>query len=67
LREQGKPNSAWLATSIEQTGTRLTFHNEHGQTAYGSITGSGRLTATEWGNLGASFSQNQINWDNGSV
>jgi hypothetical protein len=57
----------WRPTSIRQEGNKLWFTNESANTSSGYYESATRVKATDWGNLGATISENRINWDNGSI
>ncbi len=66
-------SGAWMyngkSTQIAQAGNSLTFTNEVGGTSAGTFDSSTQVTATGWGNLVGTLSNNDdtITWSNGTV
>ena len=64
-----RSGSPELATSIDQNGRSLTFHNEHGNASTGHLVSDGEVVAEQWaGGLHASVADGRrLDWTNGSV
>lgn len=60
---------SWQSTTIAQTGNKLTFTNEKGDSSPGEFVSSTQVKATKWeGGLTATIeSPNRIRWSNGCI
>jgi hypothetical protein len=54
------------STSVVQSGTTLSFVNEHGNTSSGVFVDATHVRATDWGNLVGTINGDRIEWANGT-
>jgi hypothetical protein len=63
----GQYTFSGMTTSVQQSGSNLTFTNEHGNTSSGRFLSATEVVATDWGGLTGTVGNGEIRWANGTV